>query len=177
MKLLVTGAPGVGKTTLIKNVCQELDNVAGFYTEEIRDNSNKRIGFDIVSLSDESKRAALARVNTSVKGPKVGQYTVITSDFETLALQCLSKEVLEKSRVIVIDEIGKMESFSNKFQSLVRKIFQVEEKLILATVPVKHDSLNLVKEIVNRSDVEIVEVTKSNRDELKTSLIERLLKC
>ena len=172
MKLLVTGPPGVGKTTLIKNLCSELKDCVGFYTEEIRGEGGKRVGFDIVSL-DGQLRSPLARVNTSVKGPKVGQYTVMTHDFEVTALKCLGKEKLQNSKVIVIDEIGKMESFSNKFQSLVRQIFQLEDKIILATIPVKHENLNLVKEIVNRGDTEIIEVTKANRDDLKDVMLTR----
>ena len=173
MKLLLTGPPGVGKTTLLKNLCSELQqDCAGFYTEEIRE-AGKRVGFDIVSV-DEKLRAPLARVNTNAKGPKVGQYTVITQDFEIAAYKCLSKDKLQNSKVIVIDEIGKMESFSAKFQSLVRQIFTLEDKIILATIPVKHENLNLVKEIVSRSDVEIIEVTKANRNVLKDDLLSRL---
>ena len=130
------------------------------------------VNTDIVSL-DGQLRSPLARVNTSVKDPKVGQYTVMTHDFEVTALKCLGKEKLQNSKVIVIDEIGKMESFSNKFQSLVRQIFQLEDKIILATIPVKHENLNLVKEIVNRGDTEIIEVTKANRDDLKDAMLTR----
>ena len=97
----------------------------------------------------------------------------MTHDFEVTALKCLVKEKLQNSKVIVIDEIGKMESFSNKFQSLVRQIFQLEDKIILATIPVKHENLNLVKEIVNRGDTEIIEVTKANRDDLKDVMLTR----
>ena len=47
---------------------------------------------------------------------------------------------------------------------------------ILATIPVRFDKLGLVKEIVDRDDTEIIEVTKSNRDELKSFLLEKLLR-
>ena len=73
--------------------------------------------------------------------------------------------------MIVIDEIGKMESFSNKFLNMVRQIFTIDEVDIIATIPVKHDGLNIVKELKSRSDVEIVEVTKANREELKDVLL------
>ena len=42
MKILLTGCPGVGKTTLVKEISERLENCAGFYTEEIRDERNKR---------------------------------------------------------------------------------------------------------------------------------------
>ena len=53
MKLLVTGPPGVGKTTLVTHLCQELENCAGFYTEEIRE-AGKRSGFDIVTVGQDT---------------------------------------------------------------------------------------------------------------------------
>ena len=177
MKILLTGAPGVGKTSLVKYLSEELDNCAGFYTEEIRDvRSKKRTGFDIVTLGSEL-RASLARVNTPVKGPKVGQYTVTLAEFESLALNSLSTGSLKNSRVLLIDEIGKMESFSSKFQSLVREIFfsdSYQGDIIVATIPVKFESVGLVREIVNKSDAEIIEVTASNRDELRNILLRRL---
>ena len=178
MKILLTGAPGVGKTSLVKYFSEQLDNCAGFYTEEIRDarNNKRRTGFDIVTLASQ-QRASLARVNTPVKGPKVGQYTVTLAEFESLALNSLSTGSLKNSRVLLIDEIGKMECFSSKFQSLVREIFfsdSYEGDIIVATIPVKFESIGLVKEIVNKSDTEIIEVTVSNRDELRTVLLGRL---
>ena len=134
----------------------------------------KRIGFDIVTL-DGSSRAPLARVATSVKGPKVGQYTVILSDFEFLAQKSLNSKSIENSQHVIIDEIGKMENFSSKFQAMVRKIFESDSKHILATIPVKYDSIGLVKDIVNRSDTEIIEVTKDNRDSIKDIILQKLI--
>ena len=177
MKILLTGPPGVGKTSLVKYLSEQLDNCAGFYTEEIRDARNKRTGFDIVSLAS-GQRASLARVNTPVKGPRVGQYTVTLTEFESLALNSLSAACVKNSRVLLIDEIGKMEAFSSKFQSLAREIFlsdSYEGDYILATIPLKFESVGLVKEIVNQSKAEIIEVTASNRDELRNILLTRLL--
>ena len=99
------------------------------------------------------------------------------TQFESLALNSLSTGSLKNSRVLLIDEIGKMECFSSKFQSLVREIFfsdSYEGDIIVATIPVKFESIGLVKEIVNKSDTEIIEVTVSNRDELRTVLLGRL---
>ena len=173
MKLLITGPPGVGKTTLVKSLCSELAGCAGFYTEELRE-GGKRTGFDIVAL-DGDTRAPLARVNTSVKGPKVGQYTVIIADFELLATKSLNLKTIDNCQFVIIDEIGKMESCSLKFQAMVRKIIESDSKHIIATIPVKHESIGLVKEIVNRSDTEIIEVTKNNRDSILDHLLRKLI--
>lgn len=64
---------GVGKTTLIRKVCSELQKhsivLRGFYTEEVREGGREggrgrgrgpRVGFDVVTL--DGKRGPLARV-------------------------------------------------------------------------------------------------------------------
>ena len=176
MKLLLTGPPGVGKTTLIQHLAKELESCAGFYTEELRE-GGKRVGFDIVTLDDGS-RGALARVNTNVKGPKVGQYTVMLEDFEQLARKSLAPAALKSCKVVVIDEIGKMESFSNKFQTLVRQVYGNLDFTghIVATIPQSRGNpLAIVRELLDRSDTELIEVTKVNRDQLRNELLERLI--
>ncbi len=52
-KVLLTGRPGCGKTTLIKRVVNELAVPAGgFYTEEIRERG-ERVGFKIITLDGQ----------------------------------------------------------------------------------------------------------------------------
>ena len=100
----------------------------------------------------------------------------MTSEFEMLAVKCIRDIKNDNKSVIVIDEIGKMENFSQKFVKLVRELFDKSDNDIIATIPVKFENLNIVKEIVSRDDVEIVEVTKDNRDELKLVLLDKLKK-
>ena len=81
-------------------------------------------------------------------------------------------DIVRDSQIVIIDEIGKMESFSKPFESLVRKIFSNDEFKghILATVPQKRESLSLVSELLNRDDVQLIEVTKLNRDKLSNDV-------
>jgi len=132
MRILLTGYPGVGKTTICRKVSEELrGEVTGFYTEEVRVNGT-RIGFDIVTLGDNEQRGILARTVSQINGPKVGQYTVHVTDFETVAIPCLKAVGLQ---YLVVDEIGKMESFSQKFKQEIRKLFTEFDGDIIATIP------------------------------------------
>ena len=104
--ILITGQPGIGKTTLIKKLAQKLPKpLSGFYTEEVRDSNGRRIGFDVVSIERANDRKPLARDNCLQRGPKVGKYTVLLSEFESIAIPCLDKNTSCKH--IIIDEIGK----------------------------------------------------------------------
>lgn len=96
--LFLTGPPGVGKTTMVMRLLQKLSldlssgvDVAGFYTEEVRDGSGQRCGFDVVRVgggpADAPPRSALARVGQTP--PRVGKYSIDVSAFEAFALPAL----------------------------------------------------------------------------------------
>ena len=109
--ILITGQPGIGKTTLIKKLAQKLPkSLSGFYTEEVRDSNGRRTGFDVVSIVNANNRKPLARDSCLQSGPKVGKYTVLVSEFESIAISCLEKGT--SSKYIIIDEIGKTGVFS-----------------------------------------------------------------
>ncbi|KAF4716863.1 hypothetical protein FOZ62_025316 [Perkinsus olseni] len=91
MKYLITGAPGVGKTTLCEKVLEELQKAGvacqGFMTKEVRNpETRSREGFDLISL-DGRIHVPLARIG--YPGPKVGRYGVCIDDFERSALPLL----------------------------------------------------------------------------------------
>lgn len=73
--IMITGLPGVGKSTLVASTIRELGKnhdmaqiAKGFYTEEVRGSSG-RVGFDAVTLSGQ--RSPLARLG-KVKGETSG---------------------------------------------------------------------------------------------------------
>ncbi|HIQ48424.1 MAG TPA: NTPase [Aquifex aeolicus] len=166
MKIIITGQPGIGKTTLIKKLVKRLGQYAiGFWTEEVRDSeTNKRTGFRIIT-TEGKKRIFSSKFFTSKK--LVGSYGVNVQYFEELALPILEKAYVEarknKKKVIVIDEIGKMELFSKKFRDLVRQIIHDPTVKVVATIPIR-DVHPLVKEIRRLSGAVLIELSKENRD-------------
>jgi len=103
--ILLTGLPGIGKTTVIRRVVERLTDktVAGFFTEEIREAGQRR-GFRIATFSGGS--GVLAHVNLKTNH-RVGRYHVDVSGFERLVLP----ELRRPCDIVLIDEIGKMECF------------------------------------------------------------------
>ncbi|XP_023231564.1 cancer-related nucleoside-triphosphatase homolog [Centruroides sculpturatus] len=178
--ILLTGPPGIGKTTVVRKVYEKLKEyntirTKGFYTEEIK-SGGKRIGFDICSL--DGRRGPLARISSGGSdGPRVGQYVVNLSSFENLALPALETDN-SLPTVLIIDEIGKMELFSTCFRQSVKEQFGRSPSLkILATVPVRSRGkpLSFVEDLKKRNDVEIYVVTKDNRDEVVAEIAEKLV--
>ena len=168
-KILLTGLPGCGKTTAIMKIIDALDceKVAGFYTQEIRQN-NVRKGFSWKRLNGAD--GILAHIN--IKGPwRVGKYGVDVAGFEESVVPILGVEQTDVE-LFVIDEIGKMECFSEKFVAAVRRLF-ASEKSVLATVAQK--GTGLISEVKNYHNTELFNLTSSNRDKTVAEILQILL--
>ncbi len=171
--LLLTGNPGVGKTTVIMKIADVLKkrefNVGGMISREVREN-NVRVGFEIIDLNS-LKRGWLAHINQK-NGPKVGKYHVNIKDLNSIGAETIVYAV-EKCDVIVIDEIGPMELFSQKFKQAVKKALN-GEKLVLAVVHGKAKD-PLINEAKKREDAETFTFTMENRDKLPEELTKKAL--
>ena len=115
---LLTGKPGTGKTSLIKQAVTELEGRAGgFYTEEIR-SQGTRLGFKLVTL--DGHEAILAHTDFN-KRFQVGKYGVDVESLDRVGVSALRKAA-EQCDLVVVDEIGKMELFSADFREAVLEI-------------------------------------------------------
>ena len=165
--LLITGLPGVGKTTLIKRLYEPLKGLrpVGFYTEEIREKGERK-GFELVSL--EGKRGLLSHQH--IESPyKVGRYRVDLRSFEEF-LDGIS--FFDRSAgLIVIDEIGKMECLSDRFKKLLREVL-ASGKGVIATIALKGSGL--IAEVKQRQDVKLFEIKQSNRDVLFSEILKEI---
>lgn len=165
--ILLTGRPGVGKTTVIKEVVERLGSRAGgFYTAEIR-TGGRRQGFKIVTL--DGQRGILSHVN--IKGsPRVSKYGVNLKDLEEIGVAALRQAVIEADYVVV-DEIGKMELFSEEFRKAVVEAVE-SEKLVLGTVmATRHPWVDALKAL---PQVAVLEVTRDNREQMVQLVTEML---
>jgi nucleoside-triphosphatase len=165
--ILITGRPGTGKTTVIARLAEMLRGriVAGFHTEEIRE-SGQRKGFSAITLSGGS--CTLAHVERGGQR-RVGRYRVDVAAFEQLVLPELSREC----DFLLIDEIGKMECFSERFTEAVRRRLDGDTPVV-ATVAVSGGGL--IAEVRKRSDAETWTITHENRDGLPARLAAQLLR-
>jgi nucleoside-triphosphatase len=164
-RVLLTGPPGCGKTTIVRGVVNLLSGVhmAGFYTEEVRSRAG-RTGFRVVGLDGRTVRLATA----GGEGPRIGRYGVHVGEFEALALSQLGAS--PDADLVVIDEIGKMECLSPAFVTLARRALNATVPL-LGTVALAGGGL--IAESKSIPGVTVLDVTRENRDRLPTELAER----
>jgi len=167
-KILLTGRPGCGKTTLIKRVVDELALPAGgFYTEEIRQRG-ERVGFKIITLSGEE--AVFADVDFRTP-QRLGKYGLDLAALETVGVEALRTAVRGR-QLVVIDEIGPMEIRSTIFRDVVHQVFDSPDVSgILGTITAR--LFPFTDAIKERSDVTMIDVRPSNRDQLVSELSEQ----
>jgi len=135
---LITGVPGVGKTTLVRKITQHLveagKTVRGFYSLEKREGGagkgGRRIGFDFIPVPEGTAGPASPLARLSEPGdqqPKVGSYSVDVASIDRIAsnhLRCPSASSGDVAPTyVIVDEIGKMELFSSTFKTLVTRLF------------------------------------------------------
>ncbi|KAL3723629.1 hypothetical protein ACJRO7_035751 [Eucalyptus globulus] len=179
--LLVTGPPGVGKTTLITRVFESLKasnphlKVQGFYTREIREGGD-RVGFEAVTLDGRTGPLASSAISTSdsIRWPTVGKYKVDIASFESLALPLL--QVKEDTDLYIIDEVGKMELYSSAFFPAVLKVLQSNIPL-LASIPIPKNGRDIpgVARLRNHPGAEVFTLSASNRDAVREQIYNKLL--
>ncbi|MGB9723369.1 MAG: nucleoside-triphosphatase [Chloroflexia bacterium] len=166
--LLLTGRPGIGKTTVIRRVLEGLPplRLGGFTTAEIR-GPRGRLGFRAAALG--GPEIVLAHVD--FPGPyRVSAYGVDVAAFERAILPLLDPR-REEVELFIVDEIGKMECFSTLFQRLVRQLLD-DPRPLLGSIALRGPAL--IEEVRRRPDVELVEVTPANRSGLPEEILRRL---
>jgi len=168
-RILLTGRPGIGKTTVVRRVVERLarGEAEGFVTEEIRGTDGGRTGFRIRTLAGETGTLARAGMPSRIR---IGRYGVDLAEIERVVIPSI-EAALASGALVVLDEVGKMESACEGFRRIVERVFASRAR-ILATVPIHaHPWIDSLK---RRPDVRLVEVTHANREGLPQRLLDRL---
>jgi nucleoside-triphosphatase len=170
--LFITGRPGIGKTTVLLKAAEELKakgyHVGGMISKEVRQ-EGKRVGFEIVDLT--GVKGWLSHVEQRV-GPQVGKYKVNLGDLNSIGANAIL-DASKNADVVVIDEIGPMELFSQAFRKAVNEAL-ASGKLVLAVI--HHTARDpIVESIKKRDDVFMVTVDLANRNDVHNILIQNAL--
>jgi nucleoside-triphosphatase len=161
---LLTGRPGTGKTSLIKQVVAQMKGQAGgFYTEEIR-SQGVREGFRLVTLDGE--QAILAHVN--IQSPyRVSKYGVDVEALDGVGVPALERAA-QQCTLVVVDEIGKMELFSPRFREAVSQVVASGKK-VLGTIMLNPNPF--ADAIKRQPNVNLLTVTRENYETVLAELL------
>lgn len=166
--VLIVGRPGIGKTTLLKRLVQRVHQCAidGFLTEECRERE-QRVGFWLSPLDGRQVLLAHRRLE---HGVRVGPYKVNIEVLEHVAVPVIQR-ALQHAFVLFLDELGRMELCSPKFESAVQTAFD-RGPSIVATAGIQ--PLPFLNALKRRKDVELIPLSATNREVVEEELGARL---
>ncbi|MEN9614135.1 MAG: hypothetical protein RLZZ347_442 [Candidatus Parcubacteria bacterium] len=165
-KILITGKPKSGKSTLLKKLIEAIPNKVGFVTNEILGETG-RLGFEIETHL--GTKATLAHVDFQTE-PKVSKYGVSIKNLESMLPEVFD---FKKSDFLHLDEIGQMELFSERFKALALRYLDSQNPCLITLTAIFDDAF--IQAIKKRDDILLIELTPENRKE-KEALITNLLK-
>ena len=161
---LLTGRPGTGKTSLVKQAVAEVRGKAGgFYTEEIR-SQGIRQGFKLVTLDGQD--AILAHVDIDSLH-RVSKYGVDIDSLDRVGVSALRKAA-EQCDLVVVDEIGKMELFSANFREAVLQIIGSGRRVIGTIMLNSNPWADAIK---RQPQVNLITVTRANYHQVLEELL------
>ena len=167
LAILLTGVPGSGKTTAIKEILASLNcQAGGFYTQEIR-TKGRRMGFKLITL--DGREGLLA--HRDFKGPhRIGRYGVDLTALETIGVEAIQQATAELD-LVVIDEIGPMELISDRFRRAVLTALESDRPMLGSIVQRPTPFTDRVKAIPS---VRILRIHRGNRALIVNDVVNHL---
>ena len=180
-KIGITGLPNVGKTATLAAICRKLEHdefvVGGMLTRAYRpEPGDVRVGFYVEDWQTGEKEVfASKEFDTRYKAETDdGVYYVDLEPLERIGVRAVRNAILdEETDIIIIDEVGKMEMNSEKFNETVKLALDCPKPVIMTLH--KKSRNPLLQDLRRRDDVRILEVTSVNKNLLPYK-IDKLMK-
>ncbi len=164
--LLITGKPGVGKSTVLNRVVDEIKKskklkVVGFITLSTVDPQGNRIGF-ITSTLDGKHSGSLSE--------KKNEKYILNKETMSKIIHPALAEGIESADLLVIDEIGPIQLQDHLFKELILKALNKPTLSILGTISTI-ETFGGVAEIHHHFRTGIIEMTEQNRHRVESKLL------
>lgn len=163
--IFLTGEKGIGKTTLINKILNHINcDIGGYTVKPIIEGNLKH--FYISSIEDISKKALMATGDTTKR--KI--VTIYEDSLNNFGAELIN-ECIKTKDLIILDEIGFIESKCINFKNSVIKALNSNKTVIGVLKEFNGDFIKIIKE---RDDVILFVVNERNRDELLPCILETL---
>ena len=166
--LFLTGNKQVGKSTLLRKWLSHIDaRKSGFYTRKYKSDDGHLYVHMLAADREDDPRQ-----DNILFDCRTRDLTAASERFNHLGCDLLRPA--EDTQLIIMDEIGVMEEKADLFCEAVLRALDGATPVIGV---LRKETLDppLIHSIKNHPDVQIIEVTKENRDELALSLPDILL--
>ncbi len=166
-KILITGERHTGKSTLIKKIWTFLTEtfpdivITGFLTGLEQNNKNKRILRFITVDTKENLILAAGKDNNRMCA-EAGAFDKATT---------MLKNMESSGKILIIDELGYLESESIKFQTEVLELINQANFSIIVVRKMKTLFLDQIRSLNNSV---LIEVTQENREYLSERIMDML---
>ena len=169
MIILLTGLPRTGKTTVLNRFLKAHQNDCDWIvSHEIRNAADERVGFEASTSSGD--RGIFAHKEHIQSEWEMGGYRVDLHVIDRLFAQTISDSMAQLTRLLVLDEIGRMQMMSPRFVDVIDRQFQ-SDKFVLATIRHGDEWAEVYKQ---NPRAQVIEVTLENRERLPEMLEELL---
>lgn len=167
LRIAITGAPCVGKSTVLQNVLKQLTCTCGGMTSADIREKGERTGFEIRDIAT-GKQGILAHKNCA--GPRVGSYHVNISDLDSIGTAAIKNAI--STELIVIDELAPMEFKSQEFIRAVEAALGSDKNML---VVLHQKSNHPIAERIRR-EFEVYTVTMENRESVVSEIAGKIIK-
>jgi nucleoside-triphosphatase len=172
MKILLTGAKRVGKTTLLRELISTLKPDFWVLSDELRNPAGERSGF--AAETSIGQGGQFAWKFSDHPGVIMGNYQVDIEAIDRYFTDPI-KAAFKPGALLVIDEIGRMEMLSPRFQALTKEIFNQPLNLI-ATIPLPGDWTKIydsyVEDFTTHPEVTTLTLTTGNQPQIRRQIIQ-----
>lgn len=170
---LITGEPGVGKTTCLSQVVNIIKSegltVGGVISQEVKVRG-ERTGFELIDL--KTGRSGILASKSLDAGPKLGRYRVNLRDLAEVGANALISSC-GTSDITICDEIGPMEMFSPEFRRAVEYVVNSGRPMV-GVIHKRFRDPFLIR-LKSADYVKVFEVTLENRSYLPEGLAKEVL--
>lgn len=157
MNILLTGKYNIGKTTLLKRLLDELNLEYSGYTSSAIEEDKAIIGFKMNAMDEQNESFTIGIKDTPFTCQPV------TEAFEKKGTNLLKRSLEKTKSVIILDELGFLESEAHNFQKAVFDCFD-SPQLVIGIL--KGRNTPFLMAIRAREDIHFFNVTDFNHEKV-----------